>query len=219
MDPAKLGDVHLRAPELADPLLNGYLDACRGGGDPRLAIEIATVSLARSPPVADRARLLRTRGVAQRDLGSLAAALVDLDASIQLEPSSYRGRVDRSDVLVLLARIEKDHARAHELLQRARDDADQALELDKDDPAALRHRGEARFELGDFEGARTDIEKAVSRDPNADNHEARGDVRSGLGDIPGAIADYRRALELLADKDPKRCLTIRLRIEALEKRR
>ena len=74
--------------------------------------------------------------------------------------------------------------------------------------AALRGRGDARCDLGDY-AAPSPITtwRWRSTPAVADAYHGRGGARLALGDFAGAIADYDRALEL--DPAPRRALISR----------
>ncbi len=78
-----------------------------------------------------------------------------------------------------------------------------ALALKKDDAAALRDRGEARFELSEFDAAIEDFQKAGELSPQMSLHaylarafEARGEVRAEQGKYKEAAADFVRLLDI-----------------------
>lgn len=79
-------------------------------------------------------------------------------------------------------------------------EADRALSLNPDDPAALHKRGEARFELfepSEYKAAMRDYDLILRSNPN-DNlaYRQRGEIRYRINDLQGAIQDYNRALRL-----------------------
>jgi excisionase family DNA binding protein len=72
-----------------------------------------------------------------------------------------------------------------------------AIELDPNYVSAYNNRGNARYHLGDMEGAIADYTKAIELDPkDAFAYSNRGIVRRNLGDLAGAITDYNKAIEL-----------------------
>ena len=61
-------------------------------------------------------------------------------------------------------------------------------------------RGNARFNLGDYQGANADFTAIITRDPkNIDAYVNRGNAKDRLKDYTGAIADYTKAIELTPD--------------------
>ncbi|MBI4614970.1 MAG: tetratricopeptide repeat protein [Planctomycetes bacterium] len=163
------------------------------------------------------------RGLARRDQGDLAGAIMDFTRAIELDPNnaiaySNRGaaRSDQGD----LAGAITDHTRAIELdpnnaiaydnrgaargeqgdLAGAIMDFTRAIELDPNNATACSNRGAARGEQGDLAGAILDYTRAIELDPNnAWSYSNRGAARSDQGDLAGAILDCTRAIEL----DPK----------------
>ncbi len=80
---------------------------------------------------------------------------------------------------------------------------DKALAHDPADALALRDRGEARFELSEFDAAIADFEKARALSPQlplyaflAKAFEARGEARAQQGKYKEAAADFSRLLEI-----------------------
>ncbi|MHC5825545.1 MAG: tetratricopeptide repeat protein, partial [Nostoc sp.] len=65
------------------------------------------------------------------------------------------------------------------------------------DAIAYKKRGNARSDLGDFEGAIEDYTQAIKINPNyVDVYYNRGNARSDLGDFEGAIEDYTQAIKI-----------------------
>ena len=59
------------------------------------------------------------------------------------------------------------------------------------------NRGNARYKLGDKQGAIQDYNQAIKINPNeAKAYYGRGNVRSDLGDKQGAIQDYNQAIKI-----------------------
>ncbi|MFM2433260.1 MAG: repeat-containing protein YrrB, partial [Cyanobacteriota bacterium] len=62
---------------------------------------------------------------------------------------------------------------------------------------AYNGRGNARFALGDNNGAIADYDQAIKLKPdNAEAYYNRGIARSALGDKKGAVNDYQQAADL-----------------------
>ena len=74
--------------------------------------------------------------------------------------------------------------------------AEQVLAIRQNAEAYL-YRAEARFALGDKQGALADCNKALAIDPqDSIAYNNRGNTRSALGDMQGAISDYNKALAI-----------------------
>ncbi len=74
---------------------------------------------------------------------------------------------------------------------------DQYIQGHKQDATAYAGRGNARFALGDKQGALGDFDRALQLDPKlVPVLRNRAITKVNLGDKPGAIADLRRAVQL-----------------------
>ena len=95
-----------------------------------------------------------------------------------------------------------------------------ALIIDPKDAVALRHRGEAKRQSGDFAGAFADLDLALELEPKKLEPKkafalgCRGEAKRQRGDFAGAIADLDLALQL----KPKDALALRCRGEAKRQR-
>ena len=62
---------------------------------------------------------------------------------------------------------------------------------------AYKNRGNARSDLGDFEGAIEDYTQAIQINPNyTDVYYNRGNAHYELGDLESAIEDYTQAIKI-----------------------
>jgi len=92
--------------------------------------------------------------------------------------------------------------RASQNLDRKRpdlaiEDSNRAIALDPKAGEAYFWRGQAKYTMGDGDGADADLGKAIELDPSsADAYRIRGSYRERAGKRDDAVADYRRALEL-----------------------
>jgi len=94
-----------------------------------------------------------------------------------------------------------------------------ALIIDPKDAVALRHRGEAKRQSGDFAGAMADLDLALELRPrNAFALGCRGEAKRQSGDLAGAIADLDLALELEPKLEPKKAFALGCRGEAKRQR-
>jgi len=70
-------------------------------------------------------------------------------------------------------------------------------ELEAEFALAYFNRGNAKRNLGDFEGAIADYDEAIRLDPDgADAYTSRGLAKANLGNLEGAIADFDEAIRL-----------------------
>jgi lipoprotein NlpI len=85
-------------------------------------------------------------------------------------------------------------------MDEARDDFDQAIELNPKNAVAYHGRGLTKASMGDLNGAIADYNRAIEIHPKcASFFSSRGRAKAGVGDLAGAIADFTRYIEL----DPK----------------
>ncbi|MFG2886868.1 tetratricopeptide repeat protein [Streptomyces sp. NPDC048297] len=136
-----------------------------------------------------RAEAHRWRGVEYGKAGDHAAALVQFDRAMELDPESapaYEGRAN---------------ARAHQGdYTGAIADLDRADELAPGQAGILSVRGDYHRITGDLEAAVRDLDRAIRLDPTRKNAwAARGATRHQLGLLDAALSDLDRALELHPD--------------------
>src|SRR5215467_6407321 len=63
--------------------------------------------------------------------------------------------------------------------------------------AAYYNRGNQRYRKGDFDGAISDYDAAITFNPRwAVAYNMRGSARYGKGDLDGSIADFTTAIEI-----------------------
>jgi lipoprotein NlpI len=85
-------------------------------------------------------------------------------------------------------------------IDEARDDFDQAIELNPKNAVAYHSRGLTKASMGDLNGAIADYNRAIEIYPKyAHFFSSRGRAKASVGDLDGAIADFTRYIEL----DPK----------------
>lgn len=81
--------------------------------------------------------------------------------------------------------------------QEALDDIEQALVLDPDAPEAYLRRALARFQLGDYRGAVTDVRETLNREPrHVAALQSLSRFAEALEDWTGALAAWKQVLEL-----------------------
>ncbi|MHC5721241.1 MAG: tetratricopeptide repeat protein, partial [Nostoc sp.] len=76
-------------------------------------------------------------------------------------------------------------------------DFNRAIEINPNFATAYCHRGNARYFLGDYEGAIADHNQALQLDPNlAQSYHSRGNAYFALENYDKAIADYIQTIKI-----------------------
>ncbi|MBV6420451.1 MAG: hypothetical protein DAHOPDDO_01693 [Ignavibacteriaceae bacterium] len=130
------------------------------------------------------------RGVAWINLNNYAGAIKDFNKVIDINPNldviagAYNSRAIAKGYLT-------DHIGA---LQ----DFDIAIELDPSYVGAYINRGDANFELGNYNESIQDYSNAIVLNPTdySDAYYKRGKAKNSSNDYTGAIQDYNKAIEL-----------------------
>lgn len=94
------------------------------------------------------------------------------------------------------------------------EECDKSIAASPEEPAMYVHRAYARHRLGQYEKALSDLDQAVTLEPNADNLAARADAHLYMEQYDAAIADAEEALK----KDPESSYAIIARGAALGKK-
>jgi tetratricopeptide (TPR) repeat protein len=131
-----------------------------------------------------RVQALRSRASIYDDAGETARALADCTAALRLDPKS-------ADVLYLRAVVHQ----ANEDWRASRADLDAAIRIEaRSEYYEL--RGLARYNIGDYKGARADFAKAIAGNPDIEArfHVYRGMAALLLDEPKAAIADFTNAL-------------------------
>ena len=134
------------------------------------------------------------RGAARHNLGDNRGAVEDFTELIRLEPTD-NNYYNRGVIYYLLGDCD-----------RAILDLSQALELNLNFAAAYYHRGNARYDLEDQQGATEDYNIALQLEPAdidaSDEHGfyGRGLARSRLGKVEEARVDLQKAAQLCSDR-------------------
>ena len=163
--------------------------------DDALAVLARVFAMKLRPP--ERVRALMSRAALYDDLGDHARAIADCTAALALEPRS-------PDVLYLRSTIHQ----SAEAWPASRADLDAAIALDPK-PDLYESRGLARYNLGDYAGARDDFATAIASN---DDIEPRFHVYRGMAalllELPrAAIDDFTNALAL--DREDAKALAQR----------
>jgi len=133
---------------------------------------------------AQRVRALMARASIHDDLEDHDKALADCAAALKLDPKS-------PDVLYLRSTIHQ----SAENWAASKADLDVAIEIEAQ-PDLYESRGLARYNLGDYKGARADFAKAIKGNPEIEPrfHVYRGMAALLLGKPQDAIEDFTNAL-------------------------
>ena len=155
--------------------------------DEQFAAALAAVErvLAMKLTKGQRVRALMARASIHDDLEDHDKALADCAAALKLEPKS-------PDVLYLRSTIHQ----SIEDWRASKADLDAAIAIEPA-PELYESRGEARYNLGDYRGAREDFAKAIAGNPEIEPrfHVYRGMAALLLDEPREAIADFTAALD------------------------
>ena len=137
-----------------------------------------------APATPDRVRALMCRASIYDDAGDIERALADCAAALKLDPKS-------PDVLYLRAVV---HHGAQDW-KASRADLDAAIAIEKR-AEYYEMRGLARYNLGDYKGARSDYARAIQMNPDTEAcfHVYRGMAALFLNEPEAAIEDFTNAL-------------------------
>jgi tetratricopeptide (TPR) repeat protein len=184
-----------------------------------------------SPPYPE---VYYNRGDLRAQEGDLAGGLADLDYVLELDPGFLAAYVNRAGLLADAGqysdarrdvesglRIDPDSAELRCLLGELETAAGRvaaalaaygaAVAVDPGLAGAWAARGAVRFEAGDLDGARTDLDRALELGDDAVVRFNRATVHAATGRWADAVADLDRALELSPDDadlrvERERCL-------------
>ena len=163
--------------------------------DDALAVLARVFAMKLRPPL--RVQALMSRASIYDDLGDHARAIADCGAALQLAPRS-------PDVLYLRSTIHQ----SAENWAASRADLDAAIALEPQ-PDLYESRGLARYNLGDYAGAREDFATAIASNDDIEPrfHVYRGMAALLLDNPRAAIDDFTNALAL--DRDDAKALAQR----------
>ena len=136
------------------------------------------------------------RALANRHLSNYVEAISDASKSIAINPLFAPAYVERGAAKEEMAKMSgwKDY------LEAGLDDYDKAIEIDPYDDNALYYRGHARYDLGDYSGAESDLTRVLIISPqDIDSIIIRGDARLMLGNLRSACIDFGVAKEIDQD--------------------
>jgi tetratricopeptide (TPR) repeat protein/S1-C subfamily serine protease len=126
-----------------------------------------------------------SRGHNKLDAGDKAAALLDFNKAISLDPNSARGYLNRG-----ILNYRNGNSNSKTIL-----DIDKAISLDDRSEVAYFLRANSKLQLGDNKGALLDAETGISLEPKSHlGYIARGNAKSQLGDRQGALLDFDKAI-------------------------
>ncbi|WP_309731131.1 trypsin-like peptidase domain-containing protein, partial [Chamaesiphon sp. OTE_75_metabat_556] len=129
--------------------------------------------------------LFISRGYNKLEAGDKAAALLDFNKAISLDPNSARGYISRG-----ILNYRAGNSNSKTIL-----DIDKAISLDDRSEVAYFLRANSKLQLGDNKGALLDAETGISLEPKSHlGYIARGNAKSQLGDRQGALLDFDKAI-------------------------
>jgi tetratricopeptide (TPR) repeat protein/S1-C subfamily serine protease len=129
--------------------------------------------------------LFISRGYNKLEAGDKAAALLDFNKAIILDPNSARGYLSRG-----ILNYRAGNSNSKTIL-----DIDKAISLDDRSEVAYFLRANSKLQLGDNKGALLDAETGISLEPKSHlGYIARGNAKSQLGDRQGALLDFDKAI-------------------------
>ncbi|MBW4566183.1 MAG: tetratricopeptide repeat protein [Mojavia pulchra JT2-VF2] len=156
------------------------------------------------------------RGLASYQLGNYTAAIDDYNQAIRLNPHvavAYKNRADARSHLGDNQGAIEDYTQAltinpnyaitykncgiEQYFLREQQSFNKAIKMNPHDAIAYKNRGNARADIGDYEGAIDDYTQVIAINPHdANAYFNRGNARYDLGDHAGAIDDYTQALTI-----------------------
>ena len=146
------------------------------------------------------------------DLVSRAKLRADqLDGALEIREQAATDEEEEEFVEKSSLRSRVYNARDDRKYQKAAELADQLVELDPEDPKNYLIRGNAKYNLGQYQASIKDNTRAIELNPEYSGaYNNRGNAKKALGEIKEAITDYNDAIEL----DPEFALFYNNRGEA-----
>ncbi|RYP30453.1 hypothetical protein DL767_006264 [Monosporascus sp. MG133] len=117
--------------------------------------------------------------------GSQEEALLDLDKSIELDPSMTQSYVKRASMHLEMGARDK-----------AADDLEKAIQQNDQDPDIYYHRAQLHFIHGEFQDAAKDYQKSIDLDNKfIFSHIQLGVTQYKMGSIASSMATFRRTIK------------------------
>ncbi|RYP20520.1 hypothetical protein DL765_002765 [Monosporascus sp. GIB2] len=117
--------------------------------------------------------------------GSQEEALLDLDKSIELDPSMTQSYVKRASMHLEMGARDK-----------AADDLEKAIQQNDQDPDIYYHRAQLHFIHGEFQDAAKDYQKSIDLDNSfIFSHIQLGVTQYKMGSIASSMATFRRTIK------------------------
>ncbi|RYP55337.1 hypothetical protein DL768_000092 [Monosporascus sp. mg162] len=117
--------------------------------------------------------------------GSQEEALLDLDKSIELDPSMTQSYVKRASMHLEMGARDK-----------AADDLEKAIQQNDQDPDIYYHRAQLHFIHGEFQHAAKDYQKSIDLDNKfIFSHIQLGVTQYKMGSIASSMATFRRTIK------------------------
>lgn len=121
--------------------------------------------------------------------GNAQSALLDLNKSVELQPSLVQSYIKRASLHLELGNKES-----------AADDFELAISHNKDDPDIYYHRAQLHFILGEFAEAAKDYQKSIDLDRTfIYSHIQLGVTQYKMGSVASAMATFRRSVKNFED--------------------
>jgi tetratricopeptide (TPR) repeat protein len=126
----------------------------------------------------------------------LAILLISISCSGNTQQKNKKNSVEKEAEKWITAGITANESRNYE---EAKEYFSKAIELDSTNAIVYYNRGNAKYELSDYNGAITDYSKAIEINPNyAEAYRIRGIAKEfpEVDDWNEAIADFNKAIEI-----------------------
>lgn len=140
-------------------------------------------------------------GVLYESLGDMPAADSAYRRALAIDPDNH---VANNNFAYSLASRGTDLALARQCAWRA-------LQQFPTSPSYLDTYAWVLYSIGEFDAARTYVERAIARGGNATHYEHYGDILLALGQFDGALAAWTKALDLDPDREPVRMKLLQYR--------
>lgn len=150
------------------------------------------------------------RGTFKYLKGENAAALTDLNKSIELDPALVQSYVKRASMHLEQSEGSTTYCQRLGLMlmfspagnrELAAQDFEQAISHNAEDPDIFYHRAQLHFILSEFNDAASDYQKSIDLDPEfIFSHIQLGVTQYKMGSIASSMATFRRCIKKFGDK-------------------
>ncbi|MEL7331786.1 MAG: tetratricopeptide repeat protein [Cyanobacteria bacterium J06560_2] len=161
--------------------------------DPQDTLDLYARALAVNP---NDTGILNGRCTTYTAIGDLEKAIADCTKSIDIDPKMTDSYVNRANIYFKQDKFDlaiQDHTRAIEILREQGNEAEAA--------SAYANRSGVLVNTGDFEGAFSDIDKALDLDPSAPSYySSRGMIQSVRGNKEAAKTDMQKSADIYLER-------------------